>query len=518
MVASSIHPEGCSSGRFGHVAELAIVGAGYGGTQTLAELVRQATGPLRIHLIESRRALSLGVAYSTTDGSHLLNVRAAKMGAFADDIGGFYDWLLTDAGQAAVARYCPTLEVTPDGFLPRAVYGVYLQARHQATLTAAQGKGIVVVTHHATAVDAQWLGADQQRLVVTLRSEHGPSELAVDALVLATGNLPPRQLDGVAALGDSSSRFVADLWNPPPQSLFPQQVSSLPQDKDVVIIGTGLTMVDAVLSLVSHGYRGRVTAISRHGLLPQDHAEDRCYPDGSMACCPSEAPQSARGLLSGLRKEVERAAARGFPWQSVVDALRTQTQVLWQRLPLTEQRRFFQRLAPFWSVHRHRVAPRASQTVQGLIAQGRLRVVAGHLQQVAERPDGLLVRYRMRGSREGATCSAALVLNCTGPDYRIERGPNPLLLSLLRRGLVVPCPLGMGLAQTPDGAVQGEASSCLFTLGFLRTGALLESTAVPELRQQAAQVAQSVLARLARLSRSEAGRAERWPRLSSALP
>ncbi len=119
MVASSIHPEGCSSGRFGHVAELAIVGAGYGGTQTLAELVRQATGPLRIHLIESRRALSLGVAYSTTDGSHLLNVRAAKMGAFADDIGGFYDWLLTDAGQAAVARYCPTLEVTPDGFVIR---------------------------------------------------------------------------------------------------------------------------------------------------------------------------------------------------------------------------------------------------------------------------------------------------------------------------------------------------------------------------------------------------------------
>jgi uncharacterized NAD(P)/FAD-binding protein YdhS len=237
-----------------------------------------------------------------------------------------------------------------------------------------------------------------------------------------------------------------------------------------------------------------------------------------MACCPLDAPQTARGLLSGLRKEVERAAVRGFPWQSVVDALRAQTQVLWQRLPLAEQRRFFQRLAPFWSVHRHRVAPQASRVVQELLAQGRLRVIAGHLQQVSAQQEGLLVRYRARGSREGATCSAALVLNCTGPDYRIERGPNPLLLGLLRRGLVVPCPLGMGLAQTPDGAVQGPASSCLFALGFLRTGALLESTAVPELRQQAAQVAQSVLARLAASPPIEAGRSQPWPRLSSALP
>lgn len=144
-------------------------------------------------------------------------------------------------------------------------------------------------------------------------------------------------------------------------------------------------------------------------------------------------------------------------------------------------------------MHRHRIAPQASQVVQALREQGRLRIVAGHLQQVDALPDGLLVRYRLRGSRDSVTLAASLLLNCTGPDYRIERGPSTLLHRMLQRGLIVPCPLGMGTAQTPDGAVQGAASSCLFALGFLRTGALLESTAVPELRQQAAAVAQSVL-------------------------
>lgn len=491
MIALSGQQEGSAQGSAMRVNVVAVVGGGYGGTQILAELVRQAQGPLRVYLIESRRELGLGVAYSTTDGAHLLNVRAAKMGAFAHDIGGFYDWLMTEPGRSAVARFCPALEVTPDAFLPRAVYGVYLQARHQATLGLAAQKGIKVQTLRATAVDAQRRGGDG--LLLTLDGEHGPIELAIDALVLATGNLPPRQLPGVLAPGESAARVVADLWNPPMPSLFPHQVDSLPSDRDVVIVGTGLTMVDAVLTLQSHGHRGRVTAISRHGLLPQDHAPDRCYPDWTLTCDPDAAPLTVRGLLSALRQEVKRATARGFAWQSVVDSLRGLTPVLWQRLPHPEQRRFFQRLSPFWSVHRHRIAPQASQVVQALREQGRLRIVAGHLQQVDALPDGLLVRYRLRGSRDSVTLAASLLLNCTGPDYRIERGPSTLLHRMLQRGLIVPCPLGMGTAQTPDGAVQGAASSCLFALGFLRTGALLESTAVPELRQQAAAVAQSVL-------------------------
>lgn len=498
MIASSLHSDESSPRSSARVPAVAIVGAGYSGTQTLAELVRQAAGPLHIHLIESRCALGLGVAYSTTDGSHLLNVRAVKMGAFADDIGGFYDWLQTESGRAAVARYCPSLTIEPDGFYPRAVYGVYLQARHQATLAAAAAKGIVVETQRATAVDAQWLGADGLRL--TLAGNRGVPEhlpkLVVDALVLATGNLPPRHLPSVPFVGDMGSRVVDDLWSPPAQSLFPQQVESLPGDRDVVIIGTGLTMVDAVLTLLRHGYRGRVTAISRHGLLPQDHAEDRCYPDWALTKSPALAPRSVRGLVTALRSEVRRATESGFAWQNVVDSLRGLTPTLWQRLPLDEQRRFFQRVAPFWSVHRHRVAPLASQTVRSLLAQGRLRIVAGHLTQVDSAPEGLLVQYRTRGSRVVTSLSGSLLLNCTGPDYRIERGPSALLHSLLRRGLIAPCPLGMGIAQTQDGAVEGKASSCLFAIGFLRTGALLESTAVPELRQQAAAVAQSVLAAL----------------------
>lgn len=479
------------------VPHIAIVGAGYSGTQTLAELVRHARAPLSIQVVESQHPLGQGVAYSTMESVHLLNVRAAKMGAFADDPGGFYKWLQTEVGRQAVASFCPELEVTPEAFMPRAVYGAYLTDGLRRTVAEAAHKGIEVRFHKALAVDAELVDPVKQRLRLWLEQDGERSLLEADVLVLATGNLPPKRFRFVDDLVDPQHRYVPDLWNPSPSSVFPWGVAQLSKDSEVVIVGTGLTMVDALLTLDRRGFPGRVTAVSRHGLLPQDHAADAPCLDWSLVTDPESAPQTTLGLLASVRRQVREAAKRGATWQNVVDSLRSLTPWLWQRLSLRDKRRFLTRLLPYWSVHRHRMAPNASATVQQWLTEGRLRIIAGQVVGVSAEADRLRVSYRQRGTELLDTTSAALLLNCTGPDGELSQCPNRLLRNLLARKLISSCPLRLGIERTPLCTARGPADCSLFVLGFLGTGDVLESTAVPDLRLHAAQVAHAVLRRIA---------------------
>jgi uncharacterized NAD(P)/FAD-binding protein YdhS len=84
------------------------------------------------------------------------------------------------------------------------------------------------------------------------------------------------------------------------------------------------------------------------------------------------------------------------------------------------------------------------------------------------------------------------VVNCTGPLLDLAATGDPLLAALRDRGLVAPDPLALGLATTLDGRVidaGGTVVDGLFTVGPSRKGTLWESTAIPEIRAQAAQVA-----------------------------
>ena len=84
----------------GPPARVGIVGGGFCGTLVLANLVEAAARPLVIELFEPMM-LATGVAYSTTECTHLLNVRAERMGAFADQPDHFYRWLQSAAGKTA---------------------------------------------------------------------------------------------------------------------------------------------------------------------------------------------------------------------------------------------------------------------------------------------------------------------------------------------------------------------------------------------------------------------------------
>ncbi len=439
-------------------------------------LLREARAPLTIHLIEQHGWFGRGVAYSTGNPSHLLNVRVANMSALPDEPADFLLWLWR------FDYNVDGLPIPPSGhaFVPRSVYGTYLED----TLLAACKAAAPGVECHLRAVEAIGVRQGHDRHLLSFRDE---APMAFDRVILCVGNLPPTlPCKTVAHL--ERPRYIADPWHEP-------ELTDIAPEAPVAIIGTGLTAVDVVLSLLDQGHRGPITALSRRGLLPQQHAETRPYHD-FMANQP--APESLLELFVRLRTEIRQAKAAGFDWRSVIDALRPHTARCWKALPEVERRRFLRHVRPYWEVHRHRMAPQTARRLSEAFRSGQLVCHKGRLTAIGEDGADLVLRYRSKDDR-WHDLRAAHVINSSGPQFDIGRIDHPLVRSALQQGLARPDSLGLGLEVTSEfqlvGA-KGQPVPGLMALGPLARGNYWELTAVPELRNHCAHAGRMLAAQL----------------------
>ncbi|MDP9611873.1 FAD/NAD(P)-binding protein [Streptomyces demainii] len=441
---------------------VAVAGAGAAGTLITARLLELAARcrlPLEITLIDPAPTTGRGPAYATTDQRHLLNVPATRMSATADDPDDFARWLAAHADG----------RVAPGGYAPRHLYGSYL-ADHLRQ-RAAIAPGTVVRVRDRVA------GAVRTSGRLALRTAGG-RELTVDAAVLATGSHPPSVSWAPPALRNSDA-FVADPWAP-------GALNAIPEGRDVLLVGTGLTMVDIAMTLARDGRT--VHAVSRSGLLPHGHAAAPAAPvapaDGLTGCTGLDA------LRRAVLRHVARTRRGHGDWRPAIDGLRPLTAALWQRLPESDRVRFIRGEARQWEVHRHRMAPATADRLAGILANGRLSVRAGRVTEAAAAEDELRI-----GLADGRRLAVGAVVNCTGPQTDARRVPDPLPRELFAAGLAAPGPLGLGLSTLPDGRVRSAEGpdAPLWTLGATRRGELWESTAIPEIRAQAAEVAAAVM-------------------------
>jgi uncharacterized NAD(P)/FAD-binding protein YdhS len=298
--------------------------------------------------------------------------------------------------------------------------------------------------------------------------------LEADALVLAIGNQEPESLSAFTGAGE---RYIRNPWGADARAA----VADLAQNHaPALLVGTGLTMVDLVLSLDAAGHRGRIVALSRRGLIPRSHADFEPAPVDQ-----ADVPSGLRPLWRWLRR---RGAEVG--WRAAVDSLRPYSHPLWQSLSAEEQRRFMRHARPWWDVHRHRIAPEVAGTVARMIGEGRLEIVAGRI-ATAREDNGLLdVQYRRRGASSLHSERFAYAFNCTGPLYSMARTRDPLLRSLLDAGQARPDHLGIGLEIDEQSRLVG--SDRLWALGPLTKGRYWEIIAVPDIREQAAAVADDI--------------------------
>lgn len=446
---------------------IAIVGAGFSGTLLALHLLRRSPTQTRVVLIERNAQFGRGPAYSSGNSSHLLNVPAGKMSGFQGHPHDFLHWL---QGLSEAELY--GLEPAAATFVPRHMYGRYI--RHlinQELKVPERGDQLKLVRGDVADIEevpgAVRLTLDRNRTITA------------DRVVLAVGNFPPAP----PPVADPSF-YDSPLYKPDPWAT--DALAELDPALPVLLIGTGLTTIDSIISLLDQGHRGPITALSRRGLVPHRHvAPGSCPPPES-----DRFPTRVNALARMLRRSSARQVEAGGTWQSVIDEIRPITTELWQSMCAADRQRFLRHLRPWWDTHRHRVSGPVADRVEAARASGQLRIRAGRIVGYRlDRPDGLVeVTFRPRFQQALDSVTVGRVVNCAGPDADYSRIRDPLVRTLLGKGLVRPDRLCLGLDVTGNCALldkDGAISRRLFAVGPVTKGAFWEMTAVPDIRHQA---------------------------------
>ncbi|MDP1737680.1 MAG: FAD/NAD(P)-binding protein [Caulobacter sp.] len=440
---------------------IAIAGGGFSGALLALKLTRARPG-WRVVVVEPSSRPGRGLAYGACAPSHLLNVPVARMETGLTP--PYADWL---AGRSEMAEaLAESGGEMSAAFSPRELWGQYLQQQVAAVRVTDNGPGLTVLRGEAVRL----LDAPRRGLVLG-----DGREVEADTIVLATGNLPPRPpLPADSWLRDAAA-FAADPWAA-------DALTGIDPETPVLLLGTGLTMVDIALKLAEEGHRGPMLAVSRRGLLPGAHR----YGGHWEPFLAPMLPASPLALSRAIRAEVRRADAQGQPWQRVIDAVRPVIARVWSSWTPAQKRQFLRHQRPRWDVHRHRMAPRIAERIAELMADGALAVRAGRTRDWKPDGDGVSVTLHPRGGGAAETLMAARVINCTGPRSDLAGLEVPLFADLARKGLIAPDDLGLGL-ESNDCAVlaaRGEVSTWLYALGPLTRPAWWEITAVPEITAQ----------------------------------
>ncbi|MBI1327312.1 MAG: hypothetical protein GC136_06675 [Alphaproteobacteria bacterium] len=401
--------------------DIAIIGCGFSGTLLLHHIVSNENSPLRISVFDPSPHKFHGLAYSTQQIEHLLNVRADKMGAQPDNINGFYEWLQTNGQTYA-----------PHDFVPRRLYGDYLAEIGKNTLLQAKAKNIDVI------FVAEWVESIEREDSHYMLNK----KCAAQKIILATGNRLPD--------------------NP-----FDFDFSKVDKNAPVAVVGTGLTGVDTIMSLLAAGHRSVITAYSRNGKFPRPHTALPTSLHKPHVHVENFQGKPLSTFLNIIRKNL------ADPWQAGIDALRPLTTSIWQALSLQDKQRFMKRGLTWWNIHRHRMAESIDQRLQQALTSGQVKI-----------------ERRNFKVQEGH--SFAQVFDCRGPDYKIEKQVH--LNALLADGTLQAHETGLGLkviATTYCVSTAGAPS--IYAIGNLLFGEYFETTAIPELRVQAQEIAKQIL-------------------------
>ncbi len=458
-----------------------VVGGGFSGTMLAVQLLRRAP-TLSVAVIDRGSVPGRGLAYSTEFDCHLLNVAASNISALPEEPEHFLRW--------ARAHNDPSTQ--PTSFVPRRVYGRYISSM----LDEAVGRW---GADHLRWIHGEASSLTCERSHINVQLKDG-STLETQSVVLAAGNFPPGNLK-IPGLSEHRERYVPSAWAANPWC-------DIPKNGSVLLIGSGLTSIDVIIALKSKEFTGHIHILSRHGLIPQPHRQTGQWPQFWS----DQGPRTTRGLVRLVRDQIRAASATGCDWRPVVDALRSVTQAIWRSLPITERKRFLRHVRPYWEVHRHRIAPEIGDTISRLFLDGQATLYAGRVTNYQEFNEYAEVDLRDRETRTQHSLRVDRVINCTGSETDCRRIEDSLIQSLLAQGLARPDHLFLGLDVDSEGAVidsSGTPSDSIYAIGPARKGCLWETIAVPEIREQASQLAEHLACRLRRQTEDEDAHSER---------
>jgi uncharacterized NAD(P)/FAD-binding protein YdhS len=466
--------------------QVAIVGGGFSGAMVAVQLVCKAARsgmPMHLVMLDRQTSIAEGAAYRTPDARHLLNVPASGMSAWPDRADDFLEW---------ARQRDPS--VAPYSFVPRRTYGEYLRTTFLDAIAKA-GPQVSVEIRRVEADAVEQRGKSGWR--VHCADSH---PIEADALVLATGHRPLADpLSG--RWSGSRARYIEDPWS----SLM---LTAIERDESVCLLGTGLTAIDVLQSLGGSTRSAPVLALSRRGLLPAAHTVvplPRIEPgDWLEALLRADSEITTRALTRNISRAMREADLAGQNGQQVIDGLRPHISHIWRALPPRERSRFLRHARAFWEVARHRMAPAVAQEVKAATDAGVFSVSAARILSARGDVDGATLTVRRRGRSVHESHRFDWIINCTGPGMGRESGFPPSVAGLIDAKCLEIDPDRLGVRSTANGQaiVDARVIEDLLLVGSLRKADNWESTAVPELRVQAALAAETIIELLHRSTQS----------------
>lgn len=425
--------------------QVLIVGGGASGILVAIHIARHASTPIVVTIAEPSAKLGYGVAYGTSDSEHLLNVPAGRMSALSDEPNHFLLWAGCETGD----------------FVARQRFGRYL---FETFLTEQAKNTQVSFVHERVSIEKIHKDEDEFHAY----SDSGPIG-RFDSVVLALGQGESKSLNSIFNV-IQSPLYINDPWR--------ERVP--PIDGVLLSIGTGLTFIDHALSHLRRNPSNQVLGISRTGELPKEHL--------TIRSSPLPVPESVKESPAALRKYIESSD----DWRAAQDGVRHELPDIWFRWSDDHKKSFIENDLRWWNVHRHRIAPSVAEEVKQFIEMGRIRILTAQSLRLQSTSDQ--IEYFVNGRYQGIS---NLVVNSTG--YQSPES-LPLLQLMSDDGLIAPGPLGIGFSSNYPSFLllnsRGMPVAGLFGIGPILIGERFETTAIPEIREQAEQIASALTGNL----------------------
>jgi uncharacterized NAD(P)/FAD-binding protein YdhS len=441
-----------------------IVGGGLSSRLLSLNLMRLSRKrKITIVIIEKNRLDRLGDAFSTGEDYHLLNVTVNKVSNYPDEPNHFLHWLIREE-----------YNYNENSYVSRKIYKKYVKAIFENECRSqSQNINIILVNGQVTQINVheKFVVVDRMKLIKG------------DKVVLAIGNFKPSEihLDNNTYLNNQG--YHPSAWD---DGLY----DNFDEDEPILIIGSGLTMVDVLLSLNARNHRGKIIVISAHGYLPVSHTFHTGYTSYYNEISNAE---NLLEIFRIVRMHIQKAALSNIAWHAVIDALREDTQKIWGKLNSNDKKSFFEHLRHIWGVARHRMPPENAAVITDLFNAKRVILSAGRITKITSIDNKRFsVLYRERTTGKIISETVSHIINCMGPAANLKNIKDPLLCSLFSDSICDSDTLGLGINSLADGTVidrNGNFSDYLFVLGPPARGVLWESTAVPEIRIQSCEIA-----------------------------
>ncbi len=454
---------------------IVIVGAGFSGLMTVIHLLQNPSKDIFLSLVNPKNSFARGIAYQAISRHHLLNVPAGKMSCFPDVPNHFLDWLSQKEPYNALDR-----NLLATIFVPRNLYGDYLENTWAEILKNTSKEFLEIFDDEV--VDIQELVGGQFQVCL----KQGKT-LQADKVVLAVGNEAPKNPPQLDANTLQSEMYFKNPWHK-------TSVAGVSHLQNILLIGNGLTMVDVVLALEEQGFKGKIYSISPNGFQILPHRHNGTPYTKLLAEIPENLDLNIIQWFCLFRKHIRFVRQFGISAEPVIDSIRSISPKIWQKLSLEDKKRFMRHLRHLWGVARHRLPVYVYDTMQEKQRKGSLQIISGKIRQAQVQDKQVKIVYWDKKEQKEFEISVDRVINCTGPNTDISISENILIQNLYTKKMIEPDELSLGIRADEKGRIisKNQTNENLFTLGASMRALLWESTAVPELREQAQNLANMI--------------------------